>query len=285
VDTNQKKQNIKRGYLHEDFQVFHIRDKSFVEFEYHYHDFQKIVIFVSGDVTYLIEGKSYKLNPWDVLFLSSSEVHKPIIDPSIVYERIIIWLNEGFYEKYNKYDIDLSSCFKKATDNNKNLMRMNAKDLLTAKELLRQLEYSRSNAEFGSKLLNDALLIQLLVHFNRVAKDEDEYSLIDVDYNKKIEEVILYINSHLDQDLSIDHLASVLFMSKYYLMHKFKEETGHTIHQYVLQKRMFKASELIKNGTDIKNVHELCGFKDHSSFFRAFKKVFGKGPRDYRKKQ
>ncbi len=61
-----KRRNIKRGYLNENFQVFHIRDKSFMEFEYHYHDFQKVVIFISGNVTYLIEGKAYKLQPWDV---------------------------------------------------------------------------------------------------------------------------------------------------------------------------------------------------------------------------
>lgn len=280
-----EKQNIKRGYLHENFQVFHIKDKSFMEFEYHYHDFQKIVIFVSGNVTYQIEGKAYKLQPWDILFLSSSEVHKPIIDPSVVYERIIIWLNEGFYKHYSKYDNDLSLCFDIASKNHKHLLRMSTNDLIDAKTLIQQLEYSRGDIGFASKLLNDALLVQLLVHFNRVVLDDNKQnSLIDVEYNQKIEDTIRYINNNLDKDLSIDHLASQLYMSKYYLMHTFKEETGHTIHKYILQKKLFLASEHIKTGKELKNISFECGFKDYSSFYRSFKKTFGMSPRDYRKK-
>lgn len=38
------------------------------EFEFHYHDFDKILIFLSGKVTYLIEGRSYELQPYDIIF-------------------------------------------------------------------------------------------------------------------------------------------------------------------------------------------------------------------------
>ncbi len=58
--------------------------------------------------------------------------------------------------------------------------------------------------------------------------------------------MIRYINENVEGDLSIDHLSEKLFMSKYHLMHRFKEETGHTVHQFVLQKRMFKASKFDK---------------------------------------
>lgn len=280
-----EKKNIKRGYLHENYQVFHIRDKSFMEFEYHYHDFHKIVVFISGNVTYLIEGKAYNLEPWDVLFLSRSEVHKPIIDPSVEYERVIIWLNEGFYEHYNQYNDDLKTCFLKASEHNKHVMRVSGSELDLLKDSLNRLEFVRNQQAFGSKLMNDSLMLQLLIHLNRIALDDTKGNrLVDVEYDEKIEKAIQYINGHIEGDLSIDHLASQLYMSKYHLMHRFKEETGHTVHQFVLQKRMFKASEMIKDGEDIKCVHEPCGFKDYSSFFRAFKKTFGMAPRDYQKK-
>ena len=42
----------KTGYLKEDFRLFHINDRTDREFEWHYHDFHKIIVFVSGKVTY-----------------------------------------------------------------------------------------------------------------------------------------------------------------------------------------------------------------------------------------
>lgn len=53
----------KTGYLKEDFRLFHINDQTKKDFSYHYHDFHKIIVFISGKVTYHIEGKAYHLKP------------------------------------------------------------------------------------------------------------------------------------------------------------------------------------------------------------------------------
>ena len=55
----------KTGYLHSNFKMFHLIDSERKDFSYHYHDFNKILIFLSGDVTYSIEGRSYDLEPND----------------------------------------------------------------------------------------------------------------------------------------------------------------------------------------------------------------------------
>ena len=83
----------KHGYLNTNFKLFHLKDKKAQNFEFHYHDFNKIIIFISGKVTYHIEGKSYELKPWDILLINNHDIHKPVIDPSEAYERIIIWVN------------------------------------------------------------------------------------------------------------------------------------------------------------------------------------------------
>lgn len=59
----------KTGYLKEDFRLFHINDRTDREFEWHYHDFHKIIVFVSGKVTYHIEGKHISLSH-RIFFLS-----------------------------------------------------------------------------------------------------------------------------------------------------------------------------------------------------------------------
>ena len=67
----------KSGYLKEDFRLFHIKDQTPKEYKYHYHDFHKVIVFLSGKVSYHIEGKTYHLNPWDILLVSRGAIHKP----------------------------------------------------------------------------------------------------------------------------------------------------------------------------------------------------------------
>ena len=48
----------RRGYLDEEFRLFHLRDQRQLQLDYHYHTFHKIVIPLSGQVTYLVEGNT-----------------------------------------------------------------------------------------------------------------------------------------------------------------------------------------------------------------------------------
>jgi AraC-like DNA-binding protein/quercetin dioxygenase-like cupin family protein len=276
--------DIKRGYLKENFALFHIKDQKNLEFEFHYHDFNKIVIFISGKVTYLIEGKAYKLKPWDILLVSSSDIHKALIDSDKVYERIVIWINNSFLEKHNEEDCDLMTCFKLATKQKLNLIRMEPEMLKSVKHILWQLEDAYKSSKFGSSILENAFFLQLIVVLNRIALGRDiNEPLEDISYEKDIEAVIDFINDNLSSELSIDIIADKLFINKFYLMHKFKKQTGYTIHSYILHKRLSKASSMIKSGTPAYEVFLETGFGDYSSFVRAFKKQFGLPPKKYYK--
>ena len=67
----------KKGYLYDDFKLFHLKDNCKREFQYHYHEFYKVLIIISGNVVYNIEGKSYKLKPYDVVLVNRNMIHKP----------------------------------------------------------------------------------------------------------------------------------------------------------------------------------------------------------------
>ena len=272
---------IKKGYLNNNFKLFHIKDKINLEFDFHYHDFNKIIIFISGDVSYIIEGKSYNLKPWDILFVNNHDIHKPIVNSSQTYERIIIWINSKFLESHNYENCDLTKCFKLVDEKRLNLIRLNNDFQKELKDLIYLLESSLNSEEFGSTLLSNSLFIQLIIYLNRIhiynkyIQDENIFK-----YDKEIENILLYINQNLSEDLSIGTLSQKFFISRYYLMHKFKKETGYTLHNYILSKRLFKAKELIKSGTPITTASMQCGFNDYSSFLRSFKKTFNCSPRE-----
>ena len=121
-----------------------------------------------------------------------------------------------------------------------------------------------------------------MVLMNRLFLNSDKNRDIeDIQYDKTIEGVLNYINSNLENDLSIDTIASEFFISKYYLMRKFKNQIGSSIHNYVVQKRLILARSLIYDGLSMSSVCSRCGFNDYSSFVRAFKKVYGVSPSNY----
>ena len=274
--------NNKVGYLNDNFKIFHIRDKKDIKFEYHHHDFSKIVILIDGDLTYYIEGKAYILKPWDILFVNKNEIHKPVVNPNKYYERIVIWLNPDFMAKYAQGNNDLLKCFEVAIKNNYNLLRLNMKSIEIIKNLIQDIQNCNNSNEFGSEILKESLFVQLMVLMNRLFLNSDKNRDIeDIQYDKTIEGVLNYINSNLENDLSIDTIASEFLISKYYLMRKFKNQIGSSIHNYVVQKRLILARSLISDGLSMSSVCSRCGFNDYSSFVRAFKKVYGVSPSNY----
>ena len=274
--------NNKVGYLNDNFKIFHIRDKKDIKFEYHHHDFSKIVILIDGDLTYYIEGKAYILKPWDILFVNKNEIHKPVVNPNKYYERIVIWFNPDFMAKYAQGNNNLLKCFEVAIKNNYNLLRLNMKSIDIIKNLIQDIQNCNNSNEFGSEILKESLFVQLMVLMNRLFLNSDKNRDIeDIQYDKTIEGVLNYINSNLENDLSIDTIASEFFISKYYLMRKFKNQIGSSIHNYVVQKRLILARSLISDGLSMSSVCSRCGFNDYSSFVRAFKKVYGVSPSNY----
>ena len=282
IDENHKKQ--KRGYLKEDFLFFNLNDQQKNEFEFHYHDFNKIIIFISGDVTYIIEGKSYKLKPWDMLLVGKNDLHLPIISPDKPYERMVLWLNSDFLEAHNRNDCNLLKCFELASERKINLIRMKNTDIHSFKQNLLELDQTILDSSFGSEILKNALFIQIMVKINRLFQGMDiNKNIEDIKYDERIEEILSFINNNLYEDLSIDTMSKKFYINKYYLMHLFKQETGFTLYRYIQKKRAIKASYLLKEGIPAGEVCSLCGFSDYSTFVRTFKKEFHLSPKQYAK--
>lgn len=263
----------KTGYLKEDFRLFHINDQTKKDFSYHYHDFHKIIVFISGKVTYHIEGKAYHLKPRDILLVSQGAIHKPEIDPSVPYERYIFWIRDDLSCQ------ELNTCFQKANDRSFNLVRADSALQEHLKDLLPEIEHTLQNKHFGDTVLRNALFTQFMIYINRIflrtssSPDKKTYSS-----DTQVEQLLKYINRNLSENLSIDQLANRFFFSKYHMMRKFKNETGYTIHNYITSKRLLMARSLISQGMPVMKAAQASGFHDYTTFVRAYKKQFGKAP-------
>ena len=145
---------------------------------------------------------------------------------------------------------------------------------------MRELEQSLDSTEYAYELYHNLLFLEFMIELNRVAIHDGIEYLANSSSNKKMIDVIDYLNEHLTDDISIDFLADTFFLSRYHLMHAFKEETGYTIGNYLTTKRLLLARDLIQQGKPITNVCYECGFRNYSTFSRAYKKNFGSSPRE-----
>ena len=95
---------------------------------------------------------------------------------------------------------------------------------------------------------------------------------------------IEYINKNYLQEITIQSIAQRFNFSETYISHKFKEIMHISIYQYILQKKLIFAHQLISSGTAAMDAAVLCGFKEYSGFYKIYKKYFGFPPSKTNKK-
>lgn len=266
----------KRGYLLENFRLFHLRSEQAETVECHYHEFCKLLLLVSGRGNYMIEGHRYALQPGDVVFVGSRSVHQPEMESGTVYERIIIYISPGFLEKASVGDCNLEELF---SGEHSHVLRLKENDRRRVYTMAASLEKEMSGEAYGRELLSNVALLRLLVELGRNMRQKDAQKPEPMlPKNPRVLEMMRYIDLHLAEDLDIDALAETFYISKYHMMRLFHRETGTTIHAYLSQRRLLHARDLISKGMRATEACYQSGFRSYSSFTRAYGKYFGTTP-------
>ena len=273
----------KRGYLNEGFRLFHLKDTRAQKLDYHYHEFDKLILLLGGKVTYVVEGVTYFLQPWDLLLVPHDRIHRPIIDPSEPYERVVLWLGQDWLRRRSAEEAPLDTCLQEAVRRNFHLLRIPPADRPAYLQLLQSLESALWSEEFGNRQMADLLCQQLLLTVSRdmLRSQAKESHRESYRLDPKMDEILQYIATHRGEDLSVDGLAGRFYLSRYYMMHRFKAVTGYSLHQYITQKRLLLAGELLRQGTPVMKAAEQAGFRDYSTFLRAFQATFRMSPRQF----
>ena len=273
------KHYTREGYLHENYHYFHLRDTAGQERDFHFHEFDKLVLLLAGRVDYLVEEQRYELLPGTVLLVKHHTIHKAVIDQSLPYERIILYLDGQYFER-TMPEGRLMDCFETADRSGRWLLAPSEEQRKELMATLASYEQAAADTRFGAQAMRDTLIMQLLVQIGRLnAAQEEEKRRFD----PKIQETLSYINEHLTEELSVDRLAERVYLSRYHFMRLFKAQTGSTAHAYIRQKRLLAAARLIREGTPANKAALDAGFGDYSAFHRAFKESFGISPGELKK--
>jgi AraC-like DNA-binding protein len=196
------------------------------------------------------------------------------------YVRLVIYLSPRFLTQFEENGMNLRNCFLQAKDKYSHVVRESVKGEKLLLDLAMQLKQSvlQKNAEALGSLFQKTILLQFMILLNREIKKESIHFVDTSRCNKKVVDIIQYINSQLTDEISIDRLSEKFYISKYHMMRQFKAETGYTIGNYINQKRLLMARELLRQGEAVTKIYLDVGFKDYSTFVRAYKQLFGEIP-------
>ena len=267
----------KKGYIEENYHFFHLKDCEGQELDYHFHEFDKLVILLSGNVVYSLEHEDYTLQPWDVFLVPHHTIHKAQIDRSLPYERIIIYFNRSYLRSLLP-SADVMHCFHRAQREGRYCLHPNHDQQKKLEQIFDEYEQCIGENAFGAEAYRDTLMLQLLIWICRLHTASTKEVMVEMD--EKIRETLTYINEHVTQELSVELLAGHVHLSRSYFMHLFKEETGMTVHSTIQQKRLLYAARKIREGIPVNIAVLESGFTDYSTFYRSFKATFGISPSD-----
>ena len=266
----------KRGYLLENFRLFHLRTTAQEPVDYHYHEFCKLLLLLTGAGHYVVDGRRYRLQPGDAVLVGSRSVHRPELEDGNPYERIIIYIDPDFLRRESDESCDLEALFSGRQGHVLRLREPARKKLFS---LAAELEKELSGTDYGRTVLSNAALLRLLAQTGRCLQ-QGEFQAPDPvsSGNSRILELVGYIDDHLAEDLDIDALAEQFYISKYHMMRLFRRETGYTIHAYLSHRRLLHARNLIASGMRATEACYRSGFRSCCSFTRSYNKHFGTTP-------
>ncbi len=232
----------------------------------HTHGLYELLYFVDGDATFVIEDRRYKLKKGDLILIRPLQYHFIQIDSPVDYERYNFLFDA---ERHNVHSV-------KALP--EETVVINIKGNTIAEDIFKKCDFYQANCtpEVFSELL-EHLLCELFYNISLFPHTFPDNSTV---LSPLLSKALNYINQNLLTTLSVEDVASHLFVSESYLFRLFKTELHQTPKKYIMVKKLLVAQKMIASGEKPTTVAEKCGFSDYTSFYRNYIAFLGCRPSD-----
>lgn len=278
--TDERQYMIQEGY-----EVYEKRGAPLGALAFHYHNFYEIIYVLEGEYSSMLENQTYHMKKGDFLLIDCNVMHKYhfIENKHDSSRRIILWITREMLQNLSGEGFDLSACFR-----GQGFCAYHFP--IYYEEMLRGYLLKLVLSELPDvpstevrHVLDRGYLTLFFGYLNVLClRREYGFSQEDMVFHPMVEQVADYIDRHITEGISVEELAGCVHMSKYHFLRKFKEQTGVTAHNFVLNKRLIHVSEELIRGGSLTEAWQNAGFTEYSSFLRNFRKAFGVSPRQYR---
>ena len=249
-------------------------------FDFHFHERYELYLFLSECGEMMVEQSKYSLSRGSLLVFNSHEAHRamPILNRS--YERLTVHFQANLIRSLPLHNCNLLACFQNHALGTKNVTLLEGETLDTYISHAMNLIDALASPLPDSEALALTYLTHLLVIANRAFSQSNEVSIPFSDF---VAEAVLYIDTHLSENIGLQELAFALNIDPFHLSRQFKLQTGTSPYHYILIKRIALAKQLLSDGVSASQACVQSGFGEYNNFSRTFKKYVGLTPGAYRK--
>ena len=230
--------------------------------------------YLSGDVIYMVDGVRYKMEPGSLLMIAPTVPHKLFINTDTSFERHILYISHAGNE---------SSIASLAKDSMK-IGNQKAGGVYyspdAVADLLPLLEELGQCSASEDKQLNELApyFVQAILAKLKIKARTQRPTLFSMGEDRTMDTVKEYVSRNLEKDISLQDVADRFKLSKDYCNRQFHKNTGMSIMQYVKYNRILRARQMLSDGVAASEAAERVGFKDYSSFYRAYRAITGRMP-------
>ena len=243
----------------------------------HFHEYHYEFCFIlKGSAEYYFDFEQYTISNKNVIFLDKKMPHLSLESTDEACERIVINFNDNYLKSLSLDYYFLTEIFKTPIFD----IPYDYKD--SFRQMLTDLVYESDYPSNFSANLISGTFYRLLVTMYRIATNTQIKKLLPT--NPIIEMATKYIWNNFSSDITLDSVAEVCHINKYYLSKLFKSIKNETFISYLNSIRVQNASDLLIN-TDksISEISQICGFNSQNHFCEVFKSKKGVSARDFRK--
>jgi len=248
------------------------QDQEHKDYAPHFHDICELIFFKTGDISYITDGRKYKLSENMLVLSRPTDRHCVYIEGDNKYERYNILFDEKLlpFNIYEKIPHDVSVINFNA---NKSVINLFDKMDFYCKNLEKEdLKYILTN-------LIEEVFFNIIIETN--SRNEIAYEQI----NPLVSAAVKYIDENLLTIKNIDEICNELFITKSHLHHLFIKHLQISPKKFITAKRLAYAKREIYLGGKAMDVCVKCGFSDYSAFFRAYKTHFNHSPSNIESKE
>ena len=248
------------------------------DFNSHMHKCYEFIHIIKGHLIYIVEGGEYTLSDGDFIMTKPDEMHSFSFPEKCDYEREFIHIYPGFFEKFP----DVLEKLEKRENGRFNYFPVQTVEKYGIDKIFEGMRECCEVPNEETDLMMLTYAVQLALKIHRALADEKiEYKGTEVD--KKSSLIYKYVDKHYNEDITLEDIASAMFVSPVHASRIFKKETGMTVKTYLNMRRVNHAKNMIMEGKKATCIFDKCGFKDYSTFYRSFVKCVGMTPNEFKK--